>query len=50
MTVTVHTCVRRRDDKFLITFRLPGASIGSAISDREHREGESVVVKDGRVV
>ncbi|MFC0633270.1 hypothetical protein [Brevundimonas balnearis] len=50
MKVVVHTCARRRDDKFLITFRLPGGSMGSAISDREHREGESVVVRDGRVV
>lgn len=50
MKVTVHACARRRDEKFLITFRLPGAIMGSAIADREHREGESVIVRDGVVI
>lgn len=48
--VTVHTCAPRRDGRFMITFRQPGAVMGSAISDRECREGESVVVRDGRVI
>lgn len=47
--VTVITCTRRRDDKFLVTFRMPGALVGSAISDRELSEGQSVTVIDGVV-
>lgn len=47
--VTVHTCAPRRDGRFIITFRQPGAVMGSAISDRECREGETVVVKNERV-
>lgn len=47
--VSVITCTRRRDDKFLVTFRMPGAITGSAISDRELREGQSITVKGGVV-
>ncbi|MFN4296772.1 MAG: hypothetical protein ACK4FB_08000 [Brevundimonas sp.] len=46
---TVLTCTRRRDDRFLVVYRMPGAITGSAISDRELREGQSITVKDGVV-
>lgn len=50
MKVTVESCTRRRDDKFLVGFYLPGTkTIGSAISDAPVAIRSDVIVRDGRV-
>jgi hypothetical protein len=50
MKVSVLTCTRRRDDKFLITYRVPGALNGHAVSDWRVPEGRTVTVERGKVV
>lgn len=48
MKGTVHSCTRRRDDKFLIVIRRPGAIEVSGIADVEIREGANVRIVDGK--
>lgn len=50
MKHTVLSCTRRRDEKYLVTYRLPGPATGHAVSDRPVSEGQDVVVRDGKVV
>jgi hypothetical protein len=48
--VSVRSCVKLLDGKWLITYRAPGAATGSAISDREVEVGRDAIIRDGRVV
>jgi len=48
--VTVDKCAELGNGRFMITYRGAGAAKCSAISTREHREGETVVVKEGKVI
>ena len=51
MRVSVRSCVKRLDGKWLITYRAPSAIYGgSAISDREVEVGRDAIIRDGRVV
>lgn len=47
--VNVETCTLRRDEKYLISYRIAG-EIHSAISARPVRVGSDVRVRDGKVV
>jgi hypothetical protein len=47
---TVTRCTRRRDDKFMVTYRMPGAVTGMATSDVAIPEGKSVAILNGKVV
>ena len=48
MRVSVQSCTRRRDDKFLIGFRMPGGGIGAAVSDDAIPVGRDAIVRDGK--
>lgn len=48
MRVSVEACTRRLDDRFLVTFSLPGGGIGSAVSDEEIPVGKDAIVRDGK--
>lgn len=50
MKVSVSSCTRRRDDKFLIGFRMPGGGIGAAVSDEPIPVGKDAIVRDGKAV
>ena len=47
---TVTRCTRRRDDKFMVEYRMPGAVTGMALSDVQIPEGKSVAILNGKVV
>ena len=48
MKGTVHSCTRRRDDKFLIVIRRPGAIEVSGIANEPIREGADCRIVDGK--
>jgi len=50
MKVTVLSCTRRRDDRFLIVYRMPGAVTAFVVSDKAHPAGSSVVIRDGKAI
>lgn len=49
MIVNVQTCTLRRDDKYLVTYRV-GSVVHTAISDKPVQIGADVRIRDGRVV
>ena len=50
MRVSVRSCAKLVNGKWLITYRAPGAATGSAISDREVEVGRDAIVREGKVV
>lgn len=50
MKVSVRSCVKLVNGKWLITYRAPGAATGSAISDREVEVGRDAIIREGKVV
>lgn len=50
MRVSVRSCVKRIDGRFLITYRAPGAATGSAISERPVETGRDVIIREGKVI
>lgn len=46
--VNVQTCTLRRDDKYLVTYRV-GSVVHTAISDKPVPIGADVRVRDGKV-
>lgn len=51
MKVRADTVTLRRDGRYLITYRvMPGAQRREALSERPVREGQDVIVNNGRVV
>ena len=49
MIVNVLTCTLRRDDQYLITYKV-GGSVQSALSAAPIKAGTDVRVRDGRVI
>ncbi len=49
MIVNVLTCTLRRDDQYLITFKV-GGSVQCALSATQIKAGTDVRVRDGRVI
>lgn len=51
MKVTVDKCVPLGcATRWMITYRGPGAATYSAIAPREYQEGDTVVVREGKVI
>lgn len=48
--ITCDTCIQRRDGQYIVTYRVKGGGVGSALSDVSVPEGKDVAVLDGRVV
>lgn len=46
--VNVQTCTLRRDDKYLVTYRI-GSAVHTALSDKPVQIGTDVRVRDGKV-
>lgn len=51
MKATVQSSTRRRDEKWLVVARAyPGNREIHAVSDRPVRDGQTVTIRDGKVV
>lgn len=51
MKATVQSFTRRRDEKWLVVARAyPGNREVHAVSDKPVREGQTITIRDGRVV
>lgn len=48
-TVSVASCTRRRDDKWMVTYK-DARGTGYAVSEKPVPEGSDVRIRDGRVI